>query len=118
VSRDGDRVIGETSIIIEHVAGTPPVPSLQARLWDRLCDQYLSDAVQAIVVEAIVDQADERAVTEARSLIEMVYGMLEAQSVDHEQLVGDAFTIAAAPLRPGCSTPWRCTRGTSAASRG
>lgn len=36
VLRDGDQVIGETSIIIEHVAGARLVPSLQARLWDRL----------------------------------------------------------------------------------
>ena len=57
VLRDGDEVIGETSIIIEHVAGPRLVPSLEARKWDRLCDQYISDAVQAIVFETI----DERA---------------------------------------------------------
>jgi len=49
VLRDGDQVIGETSIIIEHVGGARVLPSLQARLWDRICDQYISDAVQAIV---------------------------------------------------------------------
>ena len=38
VLRDGDQIIGETSIIIEHVAGARLVPSLEARRWDRLCD--------------------------------------------------------------------------------
>lgn len=44
---DGDQVIGETSIIIEHVAGARLVPSLESRKWDRICDQYISDALQA-----------------------------------------------------------------------
>src|ERR1700723_4130070 len=48
VLRDGDQIIGETSIIIEHVAGAALVPSLEARKWDRLCDQYISDTVQSI----------------------------------------------------------------------
>src|SRR6476660_194005 len=42
VLRDGDEVIGETSIIIEQVAGAQLVPSLGARKWDRICDQYIS----------------------------------------------------------------------------
>jgi glutathione S-transferase len=62
VLRDGDRVIGETSIIIEHVAGARLVPSLEARRWDRLCDQYVSDAVQAIVFDTIEERFDKRAV--------------------------------------------------------
>src|ERR1700744_2363054 len=62
VLRDGDQVIGETSIIIEHVAGARLVPSLEARKWDRVCDQYISDAVQAIVLNAIEEGSDERAV--------------------------------------------------------
>ena len=53
VLRDGDEVIGETSIIIEHVAGARLVPSLEARKWDRVCDQYVSDAIQAIVYDTI-----------------------------------------------------------------
>jgi glutathione S-transferase len=36
VLRDGDRIIGETSIIIEYVAGERLVPSLEARMWDRI----------------------------------------------------------------------------------
>ena len=65
VLRDGDQVVGETSIIIEHVAGARLVPSLEARKWDRLCDQYVSDAIQAIVFDTIEERFDGRAVTQA-----------------------------------------------------
>src|SRR5580704_14342816 len=77
--RDGDEVVGESSIIIEHVAGSALVPSLEARKWDRLCDQYVSDAVQAIVLDTIEGRSDERALTRERGRLEMVYGMLETQ---------------------------------------
>ena len=36
VLRDGAQVIGESSIIIEYVAGAQLVPSLEARKWDRI----------------------------------------------------------------------------------
>ncbi|HEX3690312.1 MAG TPA: glutathione S-transferase family protein [Solirubrobacteraceae bacterium] len=101
VLRDGDQVIGETSIIIEHVAGTQLVPSLEARLWDRLCDQYVSDAVQAIVFDTIEERFDERALGQARGRLDMAYGMLEAQLTAHEFLAGDAFTIADCAAAPG-----------------
>src|SRR5450432_823173 len=101
VLRDGDQVIGETSIIIEHVAGARLVPSLVARTWDRLCDQYVSDAVQAIVFETIAERFDEPAVSQAKGKLEMIYGMLEAQLAEGEFLAGDTFTIADCAAAPG-----------------
>ena len=101
VLRDDDEVIGETSIIIEHVGGARLVPSLQARTWDRICDQYISDAVQAIVAETIAERFDERVVSQARSRLEMAYDMLEAQLAEHEFLAGDTFTIADCAAGPG-----------------
>src|ERR1700755_552589 len=62
VLRDGDHVIGETSIIIEHVAGARLVPSLEARMWDRICDQYVSNAVQAVVSDTIEERFYKRRV--------------------------------------------------------
>jgi glutathione S-transferase len=111
VLRDGDRVIGETSIIIEYVAGAELVPSLEARLWDRLCDQYISNAVQAIVADTLEQRSDERAVNAARNQLEMSYGMLESQLGAHELLTGDAFTIADCAAAPGlfyalATHPW------------
>lgn len=101
VLRDGDQIVGETSIIIEHVAGVRLVPSLEARKWDRLCDQHVSDAVQAIVVDTIEQRFDERAVAHARGRLDMVYGMLETQLTRHEFLAGDTFTIADCAAAPG-----------------
>ncbi len=101
VLRDGDQVIGETSIIIEHVAGTRLVPSLEARLWDRICDQYVSDAVQTIVSDTFEERNDEGAVQRARDRLDMAYGMLEAQLAVHELLAGDTFTIADCAAAPG-----------------
>jgi glutathione S-transferase len=101
VLRDGDEVIGETSIIIEHVAGVRLVPSLESRKWDRVCDQYVSDAVQAIVFETVAERFDERVVSQARGRLEMAYGMLEGQLSGNEFLAGDAFTIADCAAAPG-----------------
>ena len=101
VLRDGDQIIGETSIIIEHAAGPQLIPSLQARLWDRLCDQYISDAVQAIVADTIQERFDERALAEARGRLDLAYGMLEAQLGHHEFVAGETFTIADCAAAPG-----------------
>jgi glutathione S-transferase len=101
VLRDGDQIIGETSIIIEHVAGARLVPSLEARKWDRICDQYVSDSVQTIVADTFLERFDERAVAQAKARIDMAYGMLETQLAVHEFLAGDAFTIAECAAAPG-----------------
>ena len=101
VLRDGDEVIGETSIIIEHVGGARLVPSLQARMWDRICDQYVSDSVQAIVGDTIEKRFDEPAVQRARERLAIAYGMLEAQLGTQEFLAGDRFTIADCAAAPG-----------------
>jgi glutathione S-transferase len=101
VLRDGDRVIGETSIIIEHVGGAQLVPSLEARLWDRVCDQHLSDAVQEIVSDTLYERFDQAAVQRALDRLDMVYGMLETQLAAHEFLAGESFTIADCAAAPG-----------------
>jgi glutathione S-transferase len=101
VLRDGDRIVGETSIIIEHLAGAALVPCLEARLWDRLCDQYVSGAVQAIVFDTIERRFDERAVAQAKARLDMAYGMLETQLTDHAFLAGETFTIADCAAAPG-----------------
>jgi glutathione S-transferase len=101
VLRDGDQVIGETSIIIERVAGARLVPSLEARKWDRLCDQYVSDSVQAIVADTFEERSNEASVSRARGRLDMIYGMLETQLEQNELLAGDTFTIADCAAAPG-----------------
>ena len=95
------EVVGETSIIIEHVAGARLVGSLQARLWDRLCDQHVSDAVQAIVGDALREHRDPAVVAEARERLQMAYGMLEDRLAGREHLAGDGFSIAECAAAPG-----------------
>jgi glutathione S-transferase len=73
----------------------------RARRWDRLCDQYISDCVQAIVFDTIEERFDEHAVARARGRIDMAYGMLEAQLTQHEFLADDRFTIAECAAAPG-----------------
>ena len=77
------------------------MPSLEARKWDRLCDQYVSDAVQAIVFDTIEERFDQRAGAQARGRIDMAYGMLEAQLATNEFLAGGTFTIADCAAAPG-----------------
>ena len=101
VLRDEDQVIGESSIIIEHVAGARLVPSLEARKWDRICDQYISDAVQAIVLDTIEERFDERVAAQVQSRLDMAYAMLEAQLAVNQFLAGDALTIADCAAAPG-----------------
>ena len=101
VLRDGDRIIGETSIIIEYVAGAGLVPSLEARLWDRICDQYISDAVQAIVSDTIDERFDERITQRARARLDVAYAMLESRLAAHEFLAAGTFTIADCAAAPG-----------------
>jgi glutathione S-transferase len=100
VLRDDDRIVGETSIIIEDVGGERLIPSLEARLWDRLCDRYVSDAVQAVVHDTIAQRFDAQAVGHAKAQMEMAYGMLETQLATNELLAGDRFTIADCAAAP------------------
>jgi glutathione S-transferase len=101
VLRDGDRIIGETSIIIEYVAGAGLVPSLEARQWDRICDQYVSDAVQTIVSDTIDERFDERTIQRAQARMDVAYAMLESQLAEYEFLAGAMFTIADCAAAPG-----------------
>ena len=118
VLRDGDQVVGETSIIIEHVAGARLVPSLEARKWDRVCDQYVSDAVQAIVFDTIEERFDERAVAKARGRLDMAYGMIERSSRSTTSWPATLSRSQTAQPRRACFTPpWRSTRGMNARTR-
>ena len=87
---DGDRAVPETSIQLEyldaHYPGPPMLPAdpearLEARLWDRLFDQYVMTPMQKIVADRLrADEAkDPQGVAEARALLQMAYGMIEAR---------------------------------------
>jgi glutathione S-transferase len=98
---DGEDVVGETSIIVEHVGGSRLVPWLEARLWDRLCDGYVSDSVQAIVFDTFKERGDAEAVAEARGKLDLAYGMLEHELATNTFVAGDALTLADCAAAPG-----------------
>jgi glutathione S-transferase len=108
-----DRVVGETSIIIEYLDGLEAdaptlIPAnreeaLEARGWDRFCDGYVSDSVQAIVGEQLKPAArrDPENAVEATRTLDKAYGVLESALADRPWLAGSAFTIADCAAAPG-----------------
>lgn len=114
VLRDGSRgrTVAETSIIIEYLDRHYPgaaslIPgdadlALEARLWDRFYDLYVSTPMQKIVVDRIrpSGQSDAFGVTEAKAMLETAYTMIERQMADKRWAIGDAFSIADCAAAP------------------
>jgi glutathione S-transferase len=105
-------ILPESSIIIEYLEqhypqGTRLIPqdpdqALQARLYDRICDQYLNDTMQVIFWDG--QQPPERrnpaAVERARERIEGTYAHLEHRLDRSHFAVGDALSIADCAAAP------------------
>ncbi|WEK04681.1 MAG: glutathione S-transferase family protein [Candidatus Devosia phytovorans] len=103
---DGDRIIAETSIIIEYLQLNHPGPlpmlpadaasQLQVRLWDRFFDLYVSQPMQKIVTDRIrpADAHDPFGVNEARGMLEQAYGMIENQMRGRACAASDCFSMA------------------------
>lgn len=101
----GNRVVAETSIIIEYLqqryaAPVQLMPSeaeqqLDVRLWDRFFDLYVSVRMQKIVGDRIRPEhaADPHGVAEAHATLtacDMIEGELEGRS----WITGERFTMA------------------------
>lgn len=82
----------------------PPDPdeALQARLWDRIVDDYVARPMQAIVADRLRadDDHDATGVWKARDTLDQAYAVLEVQVRDREWAAGDAFTIADCAAAP------------------
>jgi glutathione S-transferase len=103
---DGERTILESSVIIEHVDLRRPGPerlvpadpeaALEARMLDRVFDNYVSSPVQAIVFDSIrpEDSRDPYGVRQARDLLETAYGWLDARMADREWAADGRFGLA------------------------
>ena len=114
VLHDGaaDRVIPETSIIIEYLDYVHPGPvrlipddfdaALEARLWDRFFDLYVSQPLQTIVLDRIRQDGanDPASVANARAGLDMAYAMIEARMDGREFIAGDGFSIADCSATP------------------
>jgi glutathione S-transferase len=105
---DDGLVLPESSIIVErldrHGDAPPLIPTnpgkaLQARLWDRVADGYVTTPVQSIVGDALrpTDAKDPHGVSQAHATLELAYATLDRQlnGPDHDGWLGGGnFTLA------------------------
>ena len=107
-----DRSVPETSIIIEYLQDHYPGPvrllpedaeaRLEARLWDRFFDLYVSVPVQKIVGDRLRPEAnrDAHGVADARRTMNTAYDMIERQVGKGAWAVGSEFTMADCAAAP------------------
>jgi glutathione S-transferase len=107
-----NRTVPETTIIIEYLDRHYPGPlpmfprdeaqSLDARLWDRFYDNYVSVPMQKIVGDRLraEGERDARGVEDARTSLNAAYDMIERQMADKSWAIGDAFTVADCSAAP------------------
>jgi glutathione S-transferase len=108
---DGKPVL-ESSVIIEHLAIRHPGPvrllpedqaaALEARMLDRIFDNYVMGPMQQIVGDRIrpADVRDPHGVAAARALIETSYGWLEEKVDGREWAAGADFGLADCAAAP------------------
>jgi glutathione S-transferase len=111
---DDSVVVSESSIIVEHLdrhgeapllIPTDPDEALQARLWDRVADGYVTTPVQRIVGDALrpSDAKDPYGVSQAHATLDLAYATLDRQLNGRAHdgwLAGDDFTLADCAAAP------------------
>lgn len=111
--QDGEHVVPETSIMIEHLsrrhaqAGRSLLPAdadsaLEVRLMDRVLDLYVMMPMQAIVADRLRADQDRDAISvaSARATLAMAYGLLERKLEGRTWMAGDAFSLADCAAAP------------------
>lgn len=108
---DGDRVIFESTTIIDHLALHHPGPNrwipdgeigLQVRFLDRIFDNYVMNQATVAVFDAIrpEESRDPFGVAKARDRLNTAYDWLEANLPDGPWAVGEEFTLADCAAAP------------------
>ncbi|PLP56724.1 glutathione S-transferase [Mesorhizobium loti] len=107
-----NRVVPETSIIIEYVQQHYPGPlpmlpkeqdaRLDARLWERFFDLYVSEPMQKIVTDRLRPEGgnDPIGVSQARKTLDTAYAVIDGQLAGKEWAIGGDFTIADSAAAP------------------
>lgn len=107
------QIVPETSIIIEYVDRHYPgsvrlLPDdaderLEARLWDRFFDLYVSAPMQKIVTDRLRpdDGRDAIGVADARRTLDTAYQMIDGRMKERRWAAGDGFSIADCAAAPG-----------------
>lgn len=110
---DGEQVVPETSIMVEHLSLQHAAPqrrlvpadaqaALEVRLMDRLLDLYVMAPMQAIVGDRLRAEADRDpvGVAKARETLAMAYGLLEQRLAGRTWIAGEAFSLADCSAAP------------------
>ena len=112
VLRDEDRIVPETSIIIEYLAQRYPGKTQlfpadrdlcrQMRLRDRFFDLYVHVPMQKIITDRLrpAGKNDPYGVEEARALLKTSLGMIDADMASNRWAMGDDFTMADCAAAP------------------
>lgn len=98
---DDGRTILETSTIVEHLELHHPGPvrlipadpdaAIEARMLDRIFDNYVMGSMQKPVLDSLRPEADRDGygVAEARAMLHKAYAWLDARLADREWAAGD-----------------------------
>lgn len=109
---DGCKTVVESSTIIEHLSLHWPgqvklLPdeadaALDARMLDRIFDNYVMTPMQKIVLDHLRPQADRDAfgVAEARRLLDTAYAWLDGRIATRTWSAGPSFTLADCAAAP------------------
>ena len=107
VLEDGDQVLIESSILIEHLDLAYPdtmqlLPAdrqkaLEVRFMDRIFDNHVMSNMQAVVGEHlpfITEKPDQMRIDRAKNALSIIYQWLETKLPENGWACGDAFTMA------------------------
>lgn len=108
---DHGRTILESSTIIEYLQIHHPGPvrlipegdpGLEARMLDRIFDNYVMTPMQKVVLNQLRPEPDRdpHGVTEARGFLDRIYTWLDAHLPGRTWAAGDAFTLADCAAAP------------------
>lgn len=105
---DGDRIVPETSVIIEHldrIAAEPAMiptdrdAAIEVRLLDRIFDQYVMNAMQPFVDRAM-GQAGDAQVARGTAMLDRSYAWIDAHMAGREWASGSTFMLADCAAAP------------------
>jgi len=107
---DGDRVVPESTTIIDYLAQRHPGPvdlvpaavALEVRAADRFWDLHVHNHMQKIIGDRIrpADRKDPHGVEHARAAVETALGIAERQMAARRWAAGDTFTMADCAAAP------------------
>lgn len=109
---DGEEVVREASIIVEHLMLRHPGPvglipsepkaALKVRFLDRVFDNYVMGPMQRIVGDALrgAGERDPKGVADAKARLDQSYEWLDGELNGRVWAAGEAFTLADCAAAP------------------